>query len=489
MESSEFDEDLAFAAESTVKRRANLRSARQGDAGMVRELARRLLATDAHLRSFQDDKIATVASKVAVGLMAVLIILFRWPHIHLPLAFISGFQPIGRFETSGVMPSVTPAFCPSKEELLHGASSTLADLPARPQKENEFLWDDAEAGIQRGWTSARLTKEDLDKLFGIERWAPCPNFCVIGSKKRQIVDALRGKHNLHSAQDEAIVLCTPLQPGACAKLLHREMSKLGQKTFEEGHVLESGTEDMPDAYKFCPIQAGDRNTNISAVQHPTSLKWYFIVHYVLIFGYVNSVYAFGCLSRFLDAISVRLLQVMWCMFYDDGSLQDLKCARGSGQAAVKELVELLGFGFKESKSQPMSSESTFLGLSHEVSHALDAEGFVEFKPREGLVEKAAASIEERLTAGTTTPAQASKLCGLVKFLALGLYNGVALAALGPLQQRQYFDSEPWANSSVHYIIFAVPQAGHGKHPSSAVQLQDQFRKHHHRGNGCASGSR
>lgn len=69
--------------------------------------------------------------------------------------------------------------------------------------------------------------------------------------------------------------------------------------------------------------------------------------WAIMFGHKNAVMGLNRLSRFLEVIPRRILCLLWTMYYDDGSLQDLAAARGESQMHVKELFEVCGFKFSD----------------------------------------------------------------------------------------------------------------------------------------------
>ena len=61
--------------------------------------------------------------------------------------------------------------------------------------------------------------------------------------------------------------------------------------------------------------------------------------------------------------------------------------------------------------------------------------------------KAKSLIEDRLQEGSCTPAQASKIRGVLGFLFTGLYGRIGRGGQQPLLQRQYSDTQPWTLSN------------------------------------------
>ena len=97
-----FDDDLQFAARRTVHSRSRLRKRRFAAGKAVKELSRRLLTFSEALKRHQHPAARSVAGRAHVGLMAVLIVVFRWPDWTMPWRFITGFGAVGAAEWSGI---------------------------------------------------------------------------------------------------------------------------------------------------------------------------------------------------------------------------------------------------------------------------------------------------------------------------------------------------------------------------------------------------
>ena len=75
---------------------------------------------------------------------------------------------------------------------------------------------------------------------------------------------------------EKLRLCTAIQPLIVVKLFLLLATTLGINLQAEGFDFESGTEDMPDAYRYVPCSTADLNVNVVAVRHPETLVWFFV---------------------------------------------------------------------------------------------------------------------------------------------------------------------------------------------------------------------
>ena len=126
----------------------------------------------------------------------------------------------------------------------------------------------------------------------------------------------------------------------------------------------------------------------------------------------------------------RLGGLLWSMYVDDSNVVDLKAAMGKGQALGGIIFEMLGTPIAPKKRQPMATTGDFLGVTHDVSQVA-VKGTVSFTPKQSLVEKAVAQLSAALSANHLEPGEASKLRGLLKFLALPTWHGIGKAAMGP----------------------------------------------------------
>ena len=160
-----------------------------------------------------------------------------------------------------------------------------------------------------------------------------------------------------------------------------------------------------------------------------------------VFGRAAAVINFRRVQGLLVALIRRWLLVLCSMYYDDSSLQDL----GRGQRYIRALFRIVGLTLAESKQVDLNVPAGFLGKAHEVADALQT-GHVLFTPRTQLLAKAIDLIQQRLQGYSCTPAQVSKIRGVLGFLFTGVYGRVGRGGQQPLLQRQYSDTQPWGLS-------------------------------------------
>eukprot|EP00972_Heterocapsa_arctica_P035360 5201714-Heterocapsa_arctica.AAC.1 len=66
----------------------------------------------------------------------------------------------------------------------------------------------------------------------------------------------------------------------------------------------------------------------------------------------------------------RWLLVMFSMYYDDASMQDLAKAKGRGQRCVRALFREVGLPLAPTKATDLNDEADFSGLCHNVKSTL-----------------------------------------------------------------------------------------------------------------------
>ena len=457
--------DLRFAAFATVALtvagEGRLRRWRQAGAGSLKELSQRLQPLSRALRRWQSHSVHAVAKNVHVALICVLTWVMGWPDWRLAQRFITGFDIIGRLEETGIWKRCESQEPISEGQLLMESSVMLQGMTSRrPDVEATFLWESCLKEHEKGWAAAPVSKAVLDRKFGARGWAAVPSFVHVqqSGKKRRIDNAKAGGQNDATAYPERWHMPSAFTPAIYAKALAKEASDAGVSWHR--FALEMGGEDLPDAYRSLPVRPKHLRYNIIAAREPRSGQWRFLEAYALLFGLSSSVMDFMRWSTFLEAAARRVLALLHTMYVDDGGIGDMSAAKGAGQAALNILFEELGTPCAGAKQQRMSHAGTFLGIEHDVTHAFDERGVVEFSPREQMIAKVMGLIQSARSRNHMTPAEASKLRGILPWMGSSMFNGIGVAAMAPLKQRQYSDVAPWALShnirrSLDYLEFIL----------------------------------
>ena len=96
-----------------------------------------------------------------------------------------------------------------------------------------------------------MTAEELQRCLGTEPYRLIPR-CVItqsSGKQRVIDDAYVGLQSERSSDANKLTLCSALRPAQHLQYAYA----YGQPLLWEAEGWESGGEDWPDAYRFCPM--------------------------------------------------------------------------------------------------------------------------------------------------------------------------------------------------------------------------------------------
>ena len=90
--------------------------------------------------------------------------------------------------------------------------------------------------------------------------------------------------------------------------------------------VEVGTDDLPDAYRGCPVHPNDYNVSIVAIWNPQSHRLVCFQLWALVYGIASAVVAFNRLPTMLTAVHRRILFVFASAYFDDLPVVD--CAFG-----------------------------------------------------------------------------------------------------------------------------------------------------------------
>jgi hypothetical protein len=288
--------------------------------------------------------------------------------------------------------------------------------------EDEFLHAECVRDLARGTAGPLMTREEMDARWGRGKWLPLPRFQIVqaSGKKRPIDDGARNAHNEMVRYSETLDCPTPTQPATQLRALVSELTAAGAVRWGE-LTAETGTEDMPDAYRFVPIVPEELSQNVVAVWDPQTGQPMFQEIYGHVFGKSAAVINFHRLQRLVTAACRRLLALLISFYYDDATIQDLSSARGRGQRHLRGFFRLLGRPLSAHKAVDLASKADYLGLEHDVEAALSV-GVVRFRPRDKLHEKVSEVIARHRREKWVSPSDASKLRGIIQFMATGTYG-------------------------------------------------------------------
>ena len=210
-------------------------------------------------------------------------------------------------------------------------------------------------------------------------------------KHRPIDDGRRFGHNSASGFTETIECCSAFQAVVHARALAQQALLQGAEAQLSRQTLETGGDDMPEAYRWVPAGPSEGSLNVIATWSVDDNCWLFQEMYGQVFGRAAAVINFHRVQRLLVAVIRRWLLVLCSMYYDDASLQDLAAAMGRGQRYVRALFRIVGLPLAEAKQVDLNPAADFLWLTHDVTGSLQT-GQVVFTSRSGLLAKAVSLI-------------------------------------------------------------------------------------------------
>ena len=367
------DEDLQFVATGMAARRGDLRQLRRGAIGAVKELKQRWKRVNDQLRQFQAPALQAVTAQRDIGLLGLLVILLAWPDVSYPHGLVVGLPAVGFAPHYGVFPQ-QDARGITFEEVLEGAgeNNRLVLASLRPGKDDTFLLEQSQKDADRGFCTAPMSLSELQRELKGQEFRLIPR-CVItqsSGKQRVIDNADTGGQSLRSSDANKLVLCSPLRPAQHIAAVMQRMDERQLRSAREGDSWESGGEDWPDAYRHSPMSSEEARGCIVCFWHEGWGAPAFQRFAGLLFGLPLAVTSFNRYSRLAEALARRLLVLLVSFYFDDAHITDWRSAGGSGQWALEELNRLLGTPFSEDKKQPMAAQGLFLGLDHDLSHAL-----------------------------------------------------------------------------------------------------------------------
>eukprot|EP00435_Cladocopium_sp_Y103_P060929 s497_g22.t1 len=404
------DADLRFAAAAYLPGSASLKTWRQQAIGVMRELKRRWQGVTLHLHHFQEPAIHQVVKHRDIGLLALLMVLTSWADTGLPYGLVRGLPAVGYAPPYGIFPQQGATLLTMDDVLFGWEAHNQRILSSlKPGKDDVFLLQQSVEDATNGFCTPPLKQPDFLRLIKGQPHRLIPR-CVItqsSGKQRVIDNGDTGGQSERSADSNKLTLCSALRPAQHIALAMQQWDADMLQNFQAGDAWESGQEDLPSAYRFCPMSRSESLGCIVVWYHAEWQAPAFQVYSGLLFGLPLAVTSFN----------------------------HLKSARGSGQWAANELFALLGSPFAAEKKQPMQATGTFLGLTHDFG-PVASHNMVTFWARDRLHEKVKDLIASARDSQTLTKGTAAKLYGVANFLEQGIYGRVGYGGLMAIKARQ-----------------------------------------------------
>ena len=141
------------------------------------------------------------------------------------------------------------------------------------------------AEIEQDFTEPLCSAQELDTRFAAGNWRPIYRFLIVqGDKSRLIDDGRRGGQNSWSSMSETIyTISLDMVPAIAHRLAQSALRMYGHQTDPTNHTnpttsptlpdwfhLELGTDDLPDAFRGCPIHPDQQRAAVVAVWNEES---------------------------------------------------------------------------------------------------------------------------------------------------------------------------------------------------------------------------
>ena len=350
-------------------------------------------------------------------------VLTSWADTSFPFGLICGLPAVGYAPPYGIFPQ-QPAEVISMADVLDGWQEHNQHIlnQLRAGKDDEFLLQQSMEDANNGFCTAPLRRAELLRLIGNRAHRLIPR-CVItqsSGKQRVIDNGDTGGQSALSSDANKLTLCSPLRPAQHIRLVMHRWTAEDVEHFFANDAWETGQEDLPSAYRYCPMAMQESLGCVVVWYHHEWQTPAYQVYAGLLFGLPLAVTSFNRFSRLLEALARRFCQVLTSLYFDDATITDLRFSKGSGQWAMNQLCKLIGSPFAEDKKQSMQSTGTFLGLTHDLD-CINQTGHVRFWARERLHDKVRDLLTTARTTGHFSRGTASKLYGLANFLEQGIY--------------------------------------------------------------------
>jgi hypothetical protein len=477
------DPDLRFAAYTMATWGPLVTRWREQQETMVRVLAECVRPLTEALRRRMPASVRKVAAKKDPAMIALVVVLIRWPDRQLAVEYVRGHHIVGHIESSGVFRAKAGEEI-SKDELAQGFLGDKAIdfidkmMSRQPRRDSADIERLMEAETAKGYQGEPMAKASMDRRYGVGGWRPMPLFIneEAGGKQRLIANAKGGGHNEWTSEEETLFViavgfasdATLMIMDECRKLhLPEEASDWTTEKLvaemPEWVQVGLGCDDMTDAFRQSPVAPEHQGVNVVAYFAPSKDKWLFSEVYGLVYGMRSSVLHFNRFPSLAAATARRVGGAAVGPYVDDFTTVDFLAAGGTGQEFTNMVIRVFGGELGPEKNKPTRAQQVMLGVNVRMDGIMH-DGMVLFEPREDTIHKVVESAGALLMKGTCTPAEAAKLRGVASWAAGNTFGRVGRLGLRALKARQYEKTEYYALSEqlhmgLNFLREVMPSIG------------------------------
>eukprot|EP00438_Fugacium_kawagutii_P021872 Skav233041 [mRNA] locus=scaffold909:1185193:1185945:- [translate_table: standard] len=235
-------------------------------------------------------------------------ILTSWSDTGLPFGLVRGLPAVGYAPPYGIFPQ-QPAEKLGMSDVLSGWQEHNMAILSRlkPGKDDRFLLEQSLDDASKGFCTQPLSASELQRFLKGAPFRLIPRHVITQSsgKQRVIDDGHLGGQSDRSSDANKLTLCSALRPAQHVALVMRRWSPAQLALFQEGDSWETGQEDLPSAYRFCPVDPVESRGCIVVWWHDTWQQPAYQVYAGLLFGLPLAVTSFNRCSKLLEALARR----------------------------------------------------------------------------------------------------------------------------------------------------------------------------------------
>ena len=225
-------EDLAFAIAKVCELGTDIDEWRSRRFAEMSALINKLGELKESLEASRTHTSLKCSSHVCPVSMMLLGHSIAWPDSSLVDLVTQGVCPLGPLPNFGIYRRKFVGASLSFEGLLERNKVFKAGLPQRrPQspKVTDVIWEKSKEEYNKGWLSDFMSAEDLDQMFGKDKWSAIMRFAIEQGDKYRLIDDASDGQNLTMQTSEQIHTTSPAAAAVVAshyrKVLGRKLSR------------------------------------------------------------------------------------------------------------------------------------------------------------------------------------------------------------------------------------------------------------------------
>ena len=196
----------------------------------------------------------------------------------------------------------------------------------------------------------------------------------LASRGRLVDDGKRGSQNQSAALNETKnTIGVKLFPAIADMLICKIRQSGPSNTLQERMDLHLGINDIPDAFRGCPVHAGDKGAAVVAVWSSQVHGWRLGAMSGCPYGIGSVVVTFNRYPALVIALLWRTLGLLAAAYFDDNVLVNI-AATSQAKQMLQRTFSALGTPPKESKSSPTQDHRAFLGPVIDLGSLQDEKG-------------------------------------------------------------------------------------------------------------------